>query len=557
MVGVLCLGLIGPAIAQEQAVVRTAPSRNGPERETVDPQDRIERFALLTVGGPLIVQVSLTIDGQPFRIGREKLLTEMIAAADADQDGQTIWTEALATTRFTFGRLGNLNEQLRESLSRTYDKNKNKVVEVAEARAFLAQFHGAAFSLGGGPASFRVVATGAVQPAVAEQADLLMLLDTDSSKSLDTKELAAAMARLKSRDTDDNDVLDANEVTGTPATGMYRVATFAGPRQPPPSGALLLGPTATASALLDALKQKYKNANGRLTAGCFPQFPELFAALDTDHSSEIDAREALGLNEVSPHMVLTVDLATQKAGRGLEIKSLNAEIHKAADGREKKELALPGVRISLAATISAPPARNYDSTAKGLLRQFDKDGNGYLEMSEYAVPTSGQFAMFDGNGDGKAFLDEIIAGYALQYAPQMTQVVANVVQQSNSLFQTLDANGDGRLGLREMQAAADRLAALDKDQDQIIGGNEIPEAFSVSFDLGSVGGPVAPRPVDPPTVGGRPAANAGPEWFKRMDRNGDGDVTLKEFLGSEADFTRLDTSGDGLLDPQEARAAGK
>jgi hypothetical protein len=41
-----------------------------------------------------------------------------------------------------------------------------------------------------------------------------------------------------------------------------------------------------------------------------------------------------------------------------------------------------------------------------------------------------------------------------------------------------------------------------------------------------------------------------------MDRNGDGDVTLREFLGDRAKFEELDTNHDGFLEAGEAAAAG-
>ncbi len=40
-----------------------------------------------------------------------------------------------------------------------------------------------------------------------------------------------------------------------------------------------------------------------------------------------------------------------------------------------------------------------------------------------------------------------------------------------------------------------------------------------------------------------------------MDRNRDGDVSRREFVGTDAAFRALDIDGDGLLSPAEARAA--
>ena len=40
-----------------------------------------------------------------------------------------------------------------------------------------------------------------------------------------------------------------------------------------------------------------------------------------------------------------------------------------------------------------------------------------------------------------------------------------------------------------------------------------------------------------------------------MDVNGDGDVSRREWLGTEEDFRRIDADGDGLIGPDEALAA--
>jgi hypothetical protein len=60
------------------------------------------------------------------------------------------------------------------------------------------------------------------------------------------------------------------------------------------------------------------------------------------------------------------------------------------------------------------------------------------------------------------------------------------------------------------------------------------------------------RPLYQPIV--RSAAK-GPAWFRAMDRNGDGDVSRREWLGTAEEFRRLDKDGDGLISAKEAEAA--
>jgi len=48
---------------------------------------------------------------------------------------------------------------------------------------------------------------------------------------------------------------------------------------------------------------------------------------------------------------------------------------------------------------------------------------------------------------------------------------------------------------------------------------------------------------------------AGPDWFQKMDRNHDGDISRREFLGPRDQFDRLDNDKDGLIDADEARSS--
>ena len=69
------------------------------------------------------------------------------------------------------------------------------------------------------------------------------------------------------------------------------------------------------------------------------------------------------------------------------------------------------------------------------------------------------------------------------------------------------------------------------------------------FGTGGAGESTVPR------IAVQPRAPVGPIWFQRMDRNMDGDLTWKEFLGPRHVFEELDADHDGLIDPIEAERA--
>ena len=54
------------------------------------------------------------------------------------------------------------------------------------------------------------------------------------------------------------------------------------------------------------------------------------------------------------------------------------------------------------------------------------------------------------------------------------------------------------------------------------------------------------------TQGTTERTSSGPLWFRKMDKNRDGEVSQREFLGELEVFESLDKNHDGFIDLTEA-----
>jgi hypothetical protein len=129
-------------------------------------------------------------------------------------------------------------------------------------------------------------------------------------------------------------------------------------------------------------------------------------------------------------------------------------------------------------------------------------------------------------------------------------------RQSSNWFAALDRNHDGRLSRQELRNAWNSLTALQESPGEFIAAPENRQNLHLEIHLGANSyfgrasltylNPQAPKP---PTEG--------PIWFRKMDRNSDGVVSRREFLGPKEQFNRIDANGDGLVDLNEAERANQ
>ncbi|MCE9532518.1 MAG: hypothetical protein K8T89_15575, partial [Planctomycetes bacterium] len=217
-------------------------------------------------------------------------------------------------------------------------------------------------------------------------------------------------------------------------------------------------------------------------------------------------------------------------------------------GSQQMELFSPN-----SSTNFVPINRGYDL----FFDQIDVKKQGYLTEQDLAG-TQFQymrviFDIVDRNGDGRMAKKEYVDYVELQQSFTGVALAISHFTQTPSLFALLDANGDGRLSVREMRTAWERLKTLEPGGQFISKSALKPQAWlrftmSRQMNQGLVGTNYNPM-VQPPTKG--------PLWFRKMDRNSDGDVSRAEFPGRTEDFDKLDLDHDGLIGLDEAEAAEK
>jgi len=141
---------------------------------------------------------------------------------------------------------------------------------------------------------------------------------------------------------------------------------------------------------------------------------------------------------------------------------------------------------------------------------------------------------------------------------QNQQLTVGAVVDGYPLLRLLDQDNNRRLTLRECRQLSPCLAGLDVDRDESISAEELPTAIRLTVARGLFAHEALSLPIAATRKIVNPGRQAMPSWFADMDRNSDGDLSRREFLGNSEQFDRLDQDGDGLINAKEAQdsAAG-
>jgi len=506
----------------------------------------IRDVILMLENGPLHFQVQVVVGGKSPDDARRATIDRLMKALDANGDGILSRDEAARSPLFREKQRPKAAEFLKEIGASTTMSRREMEQQIER--------------FGGETVVYR-------QNVTASESDsaVFKLLDANSDGVVDAIEMQDSVDLLLAKDTDDDECVTLDEFAPPPPTPVgLNLAMVNVPRKPTTIDSELLLDTNQALLPAKVMRKYDKNRNRKLSAEELGWSSERLATCDADQDGQLDLAELGGLRKSPIDITLAVDVIRNADQPMLRTIASSGD---RTDGDRYPDL----VTISLPTAVVTFSTREVDpfeasmTIALRTFNELDTDANGYLDRDEAMVRERfgrGLFDMIDADGDNKIFGEEMKEFIRARGEPVATTCQVTVFDDGAGFFSTLDANGDRRISMREMRYANKTLSKMERDDKPGLGEHEPARHYRIEFVRGVFNPFGTPdRPANPlmpqtavTTVKPRPV---GPVWFQRWDRNNDGDITWREFLGPRDAFEQLDADRDDLIDPKEAEAASK
>lgn len=232
-----------------------------------------------------------------------------------------------------------------------------------------------------------------------------------------------------------------------------------------------------------------------------------------------------GIKEKSPHSVVTVFWQIT-----------------ISDQAQALPLLIVGETRSEGWSVAGPLADRFLQLQQDIAQAEDHPAEDSTEQNSRSRRSSRAWLipLADRDRDGTISPEEIERWLALQHQIIHGHVLISIYY-SGGLLELLDQNHDAGLSIRELRTAWQVLEIAGCTVESQLDLSRVP---GVTFFIASQGYPNSFRQVTPIRI----------DWFQQMDRNTDGDVSRREFIGSLEAFGRMDIDQDGLISLTEAAA---
>jgi Ca2+-binding EF-hand superfamily protein len=180
------------------------------------------------------------------------------------------------------------------------------------------------------------------------------------------------------------------------------------------------------------------------------------------------------------------------------------------------------------------PMRDPVARAKFDMTIFDKNKDGFIQEAEYPGDKNA-FRGYDKNKDGALSMEETL----VKCEDELVDIRKKMKNPNRYEFLVLfDSDKDNNVGLDEYDGPMDAFKKYDKNDDGLVTYDELyPEKMAERMKKGEETGPKA----EDLTI------------LETMDKNKDGKVSRDEFKGTDDAWKRLDRNGDGVVTIADAR----
>ena len=504
------------------------------------PTAEVRDVILMLDNGPLHVRLHVSVGKKAPAEARRGTMERLLKSLDTDGDGKLSRDEAQRSPLF---------REKQRPLANEF--TKSLMVSPKDIEKRIEQF-------GGETVVYR-------QNTDASDTDdqVFKNLDTDGDGVISEIEMSDAINGLLAKDSDDDECVTLEEFE--PPRDPMAAQPLVQPDQPKgPSTSIAEIIRDTHQTILpQKLIQKYDtNKNSKLSAEELSWSKDKIAACDTDGDGQLNLKELGGLKKAPIDIELAIDVIRATGEPMLRV--LGAAGNRTDDDRiaDFASVTLPNAVVTFS-TREVDPFEASMTIALKTFNELDTDNNGYLDKEETMSRERfgrGLFDQIDADGDGKIFGEEMKEFIRARGEPVATTCQVTAFDDGAGFFSALDTNGDRRLSMREMSHADKTLSKMERDGKPGLSSQEPARRYRIEFVRGvfnPFGNPERTVNVRMPqqAVAILKPRPVGPIWFQRWDRNNDGDITWREFLGPRDAFDQLDADHDGLIDPKEASAA--
>ncbi len=403
-------------------------------------------------------------------------------------------------------------------------------------------------------------------PADPRTSAVFTLLDRDNDGIITPAELTGTDGLVTKFDSDEDEVLSLEELTPdrSPLADRFRGFNPGGsPFDASKSSAFPLNSSEARTTAIRQLRSALKKpAPAKLGPEAFGVTTNEIASADRDQDGLLDPTElAVYLESPSPSLEILITLGRTRSASARVEKMPPRDKSAPAPALTTRSGTSGGLIVDVAGSefefVALESQNNVVGFLENQFKNADVNNDSVIDAKEARGNAFLQqiHSVADRNSDGKMTQSELKAYVVLSAAAEEARIALTVSDQGVPLHERLDADHDGRLSLRELRGSQAKMAEFDIDHDGRFSLSELPRRTQVNIGRGPTQNRnrvVAVARSGMVTPGAKRNGPALPAWFVGMDRNRDGDVSPREFLGPADEFRRFDADGDGLIDGTEA-----